>query len=655
MKQRSIAWSLLFAVLLTAISAVFSVTAETEDMLTNVALGAKYESSAPYVLDADKHTNNYRNKDYDELTDGEKGSDPVGDEWYAFIGGQEYYITIDLGKTYDDLARIAVECCNKEDWGIVLPASIKASGSVDGKEYTDLGTFTDLNEGDTGAYHSYVLDISGEYRYIRIDLKKAGFFTFVSEVEVYAPVSDEEPITAEYCLPVDGEIIRAYSDTALVYFPSMKDYRVHLGVDIAVPLGTEVLCYTGGVVIAVYQDTMMGTTVEVSHQDGLVSYYKNLDVTLADGIEAGQSVSAGQVIGTVGNTAVLEKVEEPHLHFELYQNDKSIDPEPYLLAMKENGGTNIPACLYGDVNDDGVVNGNDVTRLLRHLASYDAEMDSSTVEVFDGADCNGDGMIDGRDAVRLIRYLAYLDPATGESSVVLGPETQEPETPAPEVFVPELGDGTEETPYLVIPNTKTLSMTTVAIDAGQSVVYGIQRIGGKSVTINDPDAYIVYEGVRYEAVDGVLSVQLEPVLASEDILLEIGNDGAAEQSFVLQFSDPVGSYENPTTVDLSEKSYNISLAADDSDGFYYRYTATNNGTIRFLMTASTNGLLSVTNNSDFVQRTSDFDGQTDENGWTYIEIDVQTGEELLIVVGALPNRRGKYPAIDIVWMAQYID
>jgi len=186
MKIRSIAWALLIATLLTTLLAALPVMAETEEGLTNVALGAKYESSAPYVLDADKHTNNYRNKDYDELTDGEKGSDPVGDEWYAFIGGQEYYITIDLGKTYDDLARIAVECCNKEDWGIVLPASIKASGSVDGKEYTDLGTFTDLNEGDTGAYHSYVLDISGEYRYIRIDLKKAGFFTFVSEVEVFS-------------------------------------------------------------------------------------------------------------------------------------------------------------------------------------------------------------------------------------------------------------------------------------------------------------------------------------------------------------------------------------------------------------------------------------------------------------------------------------
>ncbi len=186
MKIGCMTWVLLFAIVLTTVLAAFPVLAETDDGLTNVALGAKYESSAPYIIDADKYTNNYRNKDYDELTDGEKGSTVDGDEWYAFQGAQNYYITIDLGKTYDDLARIAVEFGNKEDWAIVLPAEVKASGSVDGKNFTELGMLRDSNEGNTSVYHSYVLDVSGEYRYIRLDIKQAGFFTFVSEVEVFS-------------------------------------------------------------------------------------------------------------------------------------------------------------------------------------------------------------------------------------------------------------------------------------------------------------------------------------------------------------------------------------------------------------------------------------------------------------------------------------
>lgn len=249
MKIGCMTWVLLFAILLTTVLAAFPVFAETEEGLKNVALGAKYESSAPYVLDADKYTGNYRNKDYDELTDGEKGSDPVGDEWYAFQGSQNYYIIVDLGEVKQDLARIAMEFCNKEDWAIVLPAEVKASASADGKTYEELGKLADLNDGESGAYHTYAIDISGAYRYIRIDIKQAGFFTFVSEVEVLAGYIGTLSINKGNAYIENGVIYGLSENTTLEAFAGMVNTMA--GVEVLDKDGnekTEGLLATGDIV-----------------------------------------------------------------------------------------------------------------------------------------------------------------------------------------------------------------------------------------------------------------------------------------------------------------------------------------------------------------------------------------------------------------------
>ena len=77
---------------------------------------------------------------------------------------------------------------------------------------------------------------------------------------------------------------------------------------------------------------------------------------------------------------------------------------------------------YGEVNGDGEIDSKDVTLLRRYLANYDYDTDSSSVDVYSGADCNGDGEITSKDVTLLRRYLANLDYDTGISTVVLGPQ-----------------------------------------------------------------------------------------------------------------------------------------------------------------------------------------------------------------------------------------
>jgi len=71
-----------------------------------------------------------------------------------------------------------------------------------------------------------------------------------------------------------------------------------------------------------------GLTVEILHLDGLTSVYcglaEGLDVTIGD------SVTAGTVIGCVGETAIFESLDGPHLHFEMRKSGSAVDPSYYL-------------------------------------------------------------------------------------------------------------------------------------------------------------------------------------------------------------------------------------------------------------------------------------------------------------------------------------
>ena len=92
--------------------------------------------------------------------------------------------------------------------------------------------------------------------------------------------------------------------------------------------GEQVKASCGGTVTAVYDDEYLGTTVVISHPDGYSTQYANLAAMPT--VRAGDSVSAGDVIGAVGATALLEIGEQPHLHFSVFHNGESVDPAAFI-------------------------------------------------------------------------------------------------------------------------------------------------------------------------------------------------------------------------------------------------------------------------------------------------------------------------------------
>ena len=131
-----------------------------------------------------------------------------------------------------------------------------------------------------------------------------------------------------YLWPVRGDVLTSYSVDALAYDPTMADWRAHTGIDIAASAGTEVRAAAAGTVASVTSDVMMGTTVVLDHGGGMTTTYANLAATPT--VEAGDTVSSGDVLGSVGNTAIAESALADHLHFSMELDGASVDPLSYL-------------------------------------------------------------------------------------------------------------------------------------------------------------------------------------------------------------------------------------------------------------------------------------------------------------------------------------
>ncbi len=231
---------------------------------------------------------------------------------------------------------------------------------------------------------------------------------------------------------------------------------------------------------------------------------------------------------------------------------------------------------------------------------------------------------------------------------------EEASTPDEESSEPEIeivGSGTKDDPFLLIPG-ESMMITTYEIGADETQYYGIYRIAGLDVTVDSEDLYVVCDGEKHTPKNGSVKFRVYAAMASEAILFEITNTSTETKTFDIKFENPVGTYANPVEITVG-KDFKVSLLENDEVGYYYKHIAEKDGVIVFKLVASTEGYLVVTNNRSYAQRTSDEDGTVGDDGAKYVEIEVLKGDELVINVGATPNKRGKRPAIDITVSCDY--
>ena len=135
----------------------------------------------------------------------------------------------------------------------------------------------------------------------------------------------KEPFSLQ--MPLDGEVLNDFSINRLKKSKTLGDWRTHNGVDLKADAGSAVNAVADGTVTRAGYDNVMGYVVVISHADDYQTLYANL--ASSEMVEEGQKIKAGECLGAVGDSAVFEKLEESHLHFELRQGDSYLNPIDY--------------------------------------------------------------------------------------------------------------------------------------------------------------------------------------------------------------------------------------------------------------------------------------------------------------------------------------
>ena len=154
------------------------------------------------------------------------------------------------------------------------------------------------------------------------------------------PKEEPKEELTSFIAPVVGEVVRTHSLEVPVFSDTLKEWRIHTGVDIQTAEGAEVYASCGGTVSAIYDHPRLGRTVEITHKGGIVTCYSNL-AKEGVGLEVGSEIASGELIGRVGDTSLSELADEAHLHFEIKVNGAAVNPLDYLTEESKKGSLGI--------------------------------------------------------------------------------------------------------------------------------------------------------------------------------------------------------------------------------------------------------------------------------------------------------------------------
>jgi murein DD-endopeptidase MepM/ murein hydrolase activator NlpD len=124
-------------------------------------------------------------------------------------------------------------------------------------------------------------------------------------------------------MPTSGWLSSAFS--SMRTHPVLHIARPHEGIDVTAPAGTPIEAPATGTVIKAGWENGYGNMVEIDHGYGIITLYAHASRL---GVQRGQRVQRGQVIGFVGRSGLAVG---PHLHYEVHVNGHPVNPLRYIL------------------------------------------------------------------------------------------------------------------------------------------------------------------------------------------------------------------------------------------------------------------------------------------------------------------------------------
>jgi len=133
----------------------------------------------------------------------------------------------------------------------------------------------------------------------------------------------QEFLATPSIMPTIGFLTSKFS--LIRYHPIEHENRPHEGIDIATAYGTKIIAPAAGRVIKVGWQNGYGNMVVLDHGYGLETRYAHMSRWA---VREGQSVKRGDVLGYVGSTGLSTG---PHLHYEVLQDGRAVDPLRFIL------------------------------------------------------------------------------------------------------------------------------------------------------------------------------------------------------------------------------------------------------------------------------------------------------------------------------------
>ena len=135
--------------------------------------------------------------------------------------------------------------------------------------------------------------------------------------------TEKSVLPLPFMWPLEGRVSGLYGRRRIF---NGQSRRPHSGMDIAAPTGTEIQAPAEGTIREVGNYFFNGNTIFIDHGQGLMTIFCHLNRT---DVVLGQTVSRGEVIGTVGMTG---RVTGPHLHLGVSLNDTRVEPRLFFPA-----------------------------------------------------------------------------------------------------------------------------------------------------------------------------------------------------------------------------------------------------------------------------------------------------------------------------------
>ena len=142
-----------------------------------------------------------------------------------------------------------------------------------------------------------------------------------------SPLLNQRASAMPFVYPVMGTHLS--SDYGMRKHPIRKVKRHHHGIDLAAPVSSPIRAIAAGRVMYADPYGGYGRLVVIQHPNGLTSHYGHCHDLK---VNPGQTVRAGEIIGTVGNTG---QSTGPHLHFEVRVNGEPRNPDEILPGLTE--------------------------------------------------------------------------------------------------------------------------------------------------------------------------------------------------------------------------------------------------------------------------------------------------------------------------------